>query len=354
MQKQVSFALITLILITTAVVSYISLENGSDFLSKKENTSNHHFKSQGSSQFKKIAYINQLSQWDGPKILDAMGLNSPCYNLFILTFWMPGQVSDALSAWENISKYIGTTKYGKTNAEIQKKILELFHAQGKQLFISAFGGTDFPTKSDPVQIASQLAAFVNRNPYIDGVDIDYEDDDAIFNGTGVTWLIKFQKALAEKINNKNIIFTHAPQAPYFSRAYYHNGAYYAIEQEVGHLISWYNVQFYNQESESYDSFQKLFLNSGTPFVKTSYKEILENAKIPISKLVLGKPATRKNADNTGYVEPAELGKICTEAQQKLGYNIPGFFIWEFISDQHCLFSNAFSKNYNPDAKKKVN
>lgn len=49
--------------------------------------------------------------------------------------------------------------------------------------------------------------------------------------------------------------------------------------------------------------------------------------VPLSKLVLGKPATVADASNTGYVAPAKLGKICLEAKEKLGYNLPGFFIW---------------------------
>jgi len=62
-------------------------------------------------------------------------------------------------------------------------------------------------------------------------------------------------------------------------------------------------------------------------VNTAYKEILEINQLPLSKLVLGKPASPADASNTGYIEPQELGKICLKAKEKLGYDLPGFFIW---------------------------
>ena len=64
------------------------------------------------------------------------------------------------------------------------------HANGKQLFISAFGATGNPT-GDPVAVAEQLATFVNNNPYIDGVDLDYEDNVAVLNGDGIDYIIAF-------------------------------------------------------------------------------------------------------------------------------------------------------------------
>jgi len=173
------------------------------------------------------------------------------------------------------------------------------------------------------------------------VDLDYEDNVAVYDGKGIDYIIKFQKALSANVNNKNLLFTHAPQAPYFSRQYYNNKGYYKVEKEIGHLIAWYNIQFYNQGSTTYDSYESLFIKSQPPFVGTSIKEIIELAGIPIHKIVLGKPATPQDAANTGYVAPSTLGKICLEAQKKLGYTLPGFFIWQYPNDKDCKFANAF-------------
>lgn len=78
------------------------------------------------------------------------------------------------------------------------------------MIISAFGDTDHPTSKDPTNVATDLANFANSLPYIDGLDLDYEDNGAIVDGTGVAWLITFTKVLREKLNNKKLILTHAP------------------------------------------------------------------------------------------------------------------------------------------------
>ena len=43
-----------------------------------------------------------------------------------------------------------------------------------------------------------------------------------------------------------------------------------------------------------------------PSVNTSYKEIIEIDGIPISKLVLGKPARPYDVDYSGYIDPVKL------------------------------------------------
>ena len=113
----------------------------------------------------------------------------------------------------------------------------------------------------------------------------------MYAGYGIDYIIQFQKALSANVDNKNLLFTHAPQAPYFSRKYYHDKGYYKVEKEIGHLIAWYNIQFYNQMSTSYDSYESLFVKSQEPFIGTSFKEIMDLDAIPLHKLVLGKPST---------------------------------------------------------------
>ena len=87
--------------------------------------------------------------------------------------------------------------------------------------VAAFGATNAPTstKKDPEKMADTIADFVkkydvrgtndrislamltNHVPQLDGVDIDYEDFNAIDSGTGraESWLIKFTKALRKAL-----------------------------------------------------------------------------------------------------------------------------------------------------------
>ena len=50
------------------------------------------------------------------------------------------------------------------------------------------------------------------------------------------------------------ILTHAPQAPYFKDEYYKNGGYITVNKEVGDLINFYNIQFYNQGDSKYNTY----------------------------------------------------------------------------------------------------
>lgn len=71
-------------------------------------------------------------------------------------------------------------------------------------------------------------------------------------GTGEVWIIKFQIQLRKILPNH--IISHAPQAPYFKKNHYKNGAYVRVDKEVGQTIDFYNVQFYNQGDTQYNTY----------------------------------------------------------------------------------------------------
>jgi len=55
----------------------------------------------------------------------------------------------------------------------------------------------------------------------------------------------FQSLLMSTPHPGGYIITHAPVAPWFSPIY-PNGAYLTVHEQVGSLIDWYNIQFYNR------------------------------------------------------------------------------------------------------------
>jgi len=59
-----------------------------------------------------------------------------------------------------------------------------------KVLMSAFGATENPTSLgyDPTTTCSAVANFVVQNN-LDGVDIDWEDNQAMVNGIGEAWLI---------------------------------------------------------------------------------------------------------------------------------------------------------------------
>jgi chitinase len=86
-------------------------------------------------------------------------------------------------------------------------------------------------------------------------------------GTGEQWLIDFTKAYRSV--SPDTILAHAPQGPYFHPTYYKNGGYNTVEKQVGSMIDFYFVQFYNQEDTKYDSYNELFVKASGFFAGTS-------------------------------------------------------------------------------------
>src|SRR5205085_7682608 len=129
----------------------------------------------------------------------------------------------------------------------------------------------------------------------------------------------------------NHIITHAPQAPYFaSTAIYPNGAYNKVHQVVGSFISWYNVQFYNQGSTSYNTYQGLFQTSGGWCPGTSVNEIVTKG-VPKHKVVVGKPATSADGDPNSLMSGPALSDAFMSYYKRTGRNA-GAFLWQYSSD----------------------
>jgi hypothetical protein len=168
---------------------------------------------------------------------------------------------------------------------------------------------------------------------LDGIDVDYEDFSAINAGDGKAeqWLITFTKTLRDNLPNH--IITHAPVAPWFSKANYPAGAYAKVFESVGDSIDWFNVQFYNQDE--YTTCADMLTKSSSQFPKSSVFEIHEAIGVPLNKLVIGKPSDASQADN-GYMEPALLAS-CVQQAKGQGWNA-GIMAWEFTATVHTFIS----------------
>ena len=189
-----------------------------------------------------------------------------------MAFWLSGSgAADVAYGWSDTS-YFGDL-FGKTKTEIQTTLKKKYSGAGVKLLVSAFGATDYPTKLNPVETANRLAEFVIDNKF-DGVDIDYEDNGAMEMGTGVPWLISFTIQLRQRLPRPYVI-CHAPQAPYFYEKRYPHEGYIGVNKEVGHMIDFYTIQFYNQESSRYDTYETLFKASTGWAPGTSVKELIE-------------------------------------------------------------------------------
>ena len=113
---------------------------------------------------------------------------------------------------------------------------------GINIIVSAFGETDKPTTqgADPVATAGTFSQFVIANA-LDGIDVDYEDLDAMNKGDGAaeTWVSTFTKTLRTTLPQGQFILSHAPLAPWLAPNHqFAAGAYVKINQNVGSLIDW--------------------------------------------------------------------------------------------------------------------
>ena len=83
-----------------------------------------------------------------------------------------------------------------------------------------------------------MAQFVTTNQ-LDGIDVDYEDLDAMNAGDGKAeaWVTTFTTVLRQKLPQGQFILSHAPLAPWFSQnKQFAGGAYLTIDKNVGSMI----------------------------------------------------------------------------------------------------------------------
>ncbi|KAG2075692.1 glycoside hydrolase family 18 protein [Suillus decipiens] len=233
------------------------------------------------------------------------------YNVFALSFWLTSGPVDQADEW--------TLLDNATRASY----LTSYHDAGISIIVSAFGSTDAPTTDgyDPVTVANNLTAFVLEYN-LDGVDIDYEDFDAMNaeNGSAEDWLTTFTETLREGLPQGQYILTHAPVAPWFSTQYT-SGAYLTVNMNVGSLIDW----FYNQGTTEYTTCTGLLTESSMTWPNTSLFQIAE-AGVSLDKLVIGKPATTADATN-GYMNTTLLAQ-CVDMAYEQGWDA-GVMVWEF-------------------------
>ena len=128
----------------------------------------------------------------------------------------------------------------------QKSAKKAEYAQaGINIIVTAFGETDKPPTqgADPVATANTMAQFVTTNA-LDGIDVDYEDLDAMNKGDGAAeaWVTTFTQTLRQTLPQGQFILTHAPLAPWLSpNQQFAAGAYLTVNKNVGQLIDWVRV-----------------------------------------------------------------------------------------------------------------
>lgn len=268
------------------------------------------------------------------------------YTVINLSFWLNSGPADAAEVWADPLTYVGTNNpWGQSNSDIQLAWVKAYHSVGQKVLVSAFGATEWPTTSgeDPVQTAQALAQFVKDNQ-LDGVDLDYEDNTAMDSGVGVNWIVNCTNTLRSLLPaSSGYIITHAPQAPYFMSSYA-QGGYLTVNKQAGAAINWYNVQFYNQGSSDYSTYDTLF-NSADGWANGTAVTQIAAAGVPMSKIVVGKPVTPADADNTGYVDVNTLASFFSQAVSQTSWSA-GCMGWEYSNDLNGSWIATLAAAFN--------
>lgn len=318
------------------------------FITDNVKSFTYNIKSDVSNRF--VSYVNYLNSWWPPEAIAAsIGVppysHSYAYNIINLAFWTTNQGPvDAALLWCNAITYVSPDNpWGNTTQQIQQAWINLYHQYGVKVLVSAFGATNFPTTegADPIVTAEALAKFVSDNN-LDGVDLDWEDNAAMETGKGVPWLISCTHKLRELLPSPYII-SHAPQAPYFmGTSKYPDGGYLTVNSVVGSMIDFYNIQFYNQDSSKYDTYQTLFNVSDGWATNTAVKQIAANS-VSKEKLVIGKGVRLDDYYNTGYVPVNDLANYFKQGVED-GYSA-GFMGWQFSSDTVGAWSETLADSF---------
>lgn len=308
-----------------------------------------------------VTYIDQVDKWWPPEeTLKGLGvpgynycMDGSTYNRINLGFWVLdekadnkfGSATDLASIWEDPVKYLGTQSgLGTTKHEILQNLMKRYHDAGIKVLIAGFGATAPRTPEawpDATETCTALAQFA-LDHFLDGVDIDYECNACMEAGTGAQWVIDCVKAVRALMPmEEGYILSHAPQAPYFyeNKDKYPDGAYLTVNEEVGDLSDYYNIQFYNQGTNGYNTCYTLFNESRIPFTRTAVDEIADKG-VDMSKIVIGKPAAIDDVVNTGYMLPEEL-KVCIK---DYGFKT-GFSTWQFYHDINCFFAKRVLEGF---------
>merc|ERR1711964_825411 len=196
--------------------------------------------------------------------------------------------------------------------------------------MSAGGATDhlfsYSKPALPDAYCSGAAQFAVQYS-LDGVDFDMElqpgDSAAFIDGWATQWLIDCTTAARAELG-PNLLISHAPQAPYFGNWAGPTRGYVAVDAAVGHMIDFYNIQYYNQGG--YTTYEEVFVSTAGWKSQTAVAEIAANG-VPLQKLVLGKPLLPQHASN-GWVEVSTLSTWLTRAFDELGWEA-GVMIWQW-------------------------
>lgn len=246
-----------------------------------------------------------------------------------LSFLVPVEGTDRIVAQDNLTLEV---------LEHAKRVQE----SGKQVFASFGGGLQksqhyHALSGNERQAAEQIVDYVIAHR-LDGVDIDYEDFDAMRTGKpydGVEFLSTLTALVHEMLPAECKVVTHSPEISCVSEGDPVN--YGRVLRNVGARIAWLNVQYYNAPE---------FIDPNSKVVQ-SYQRLVEGTNgfepIPPQQLVLGKPFGQPT-QRGGFMPVDEIiSDLVRPLQSAYGKEFGGVMGWQFSRDPNGDWARRLGK-----------
>jgi len=303
-----------------------------------------------------VVYIDTRGYPSGEPEVAILAAIKGGYKVVNLAFFTTDGARDMAVEWARLTQ------------QKQQEVMLQVHSEGGLVLISTGGGFDAPyLKMDGKTYGTTVANYAVHNN-LDGVDFDLENFQPGFRFQGmndsqvITWISNASMAASGVLNEAHLsgliatpYITHAPQAPYFGKVGSPSegdnpwtgpsGGYTSVYNNIKDHLAWFNVQFYNQGTKCYTSYNSLFVESNVDkscpdFPGTSVKEIAKYG-IDLNKIVIGKYVCNQAAN--GFVEPSNLCQYRVQAGKDLGWSA-GIMIWEWMPGDCSTDSGAYIKS----------
>ena len=255
-----------------------------------------------------VAYLNFIGSLDVRELIGKKG----AYTHYVFTYWtMERGPSNALRALVN--GHFGPVQ----------EVMNALRKAGIQVMVSCGGEGELPISSySPEDYGKAIGKFARKHGF-DGIDFHMRN---LSQGLSTAqWLSR--ATLAARTICPDLTLSHAPQAQYFSPE---ADLYGRVHEQVGDLIDFYNIQYFDHGETLYDTYRQLFLSAGPKHRGTAIAQLCKTG-IPLHKLIIGKPIAHKGYPHSGYV-PAEMLAAMLEEAAEQGLAPGGVMGWQWLED----------------------
>jgi len=286
-----------------------------------------------------VIYVNNKRNRDNLGH-DIKNLVQACYNIIILGFFVPTMENKVRNA---VEEWIGMPK------EVRMNTLDYAHKMGAKILVSSGGpnvqADDILKKVNSTEYGQKVANFALEWDF-DGVDINMDFHPASIliqlSNEGPNFLSGMTREIRKIIGNDKLL-THAAQISYFAKSWTRFG-YRVVHKNVGNLIDFYNIKFYNQGQERWNDYKNLFVSKSDGWLtKTSVNDLIKDG-IPQEKIVIGtilmQPNEPSRDGDTPTAEHKELWEFGCKGKEEFHWDA-GFMVWQYNQQQIKVVDRGF-------------